>query len=127
MLKVNKTFEDLQILQELNEAWKEVGPRIKNYMESSVEIQLLQVRRNSLHHYKRDEGDLKYFDTVSQIFFLCPFCVLELVKEARGGSSGQPPSGKHILDSLADRSFPVFTLTRCCTYARRLIHVARHL
>ncbi|XP_069558445.1 phospholipid-transporting ATPase ABCA1 isoform X1 [Brachyistius frenatus] len=42
MKEVNKTFEDLQILQELNEAWMEVGPRIKNYMESSVEIQLLQ-------------------------------------------------------------------------------------
>uniref|UniRef100_A0A7N9AQU0 Phospholipid-transporting ATPase ABCA1-like n=1 Tax=Mastacembelus armatus TaxID=205130 RepID=A0A7N9AQU0_9TELE len=42
VLKVNKTFEDLQILLELNEAWIEVGPRIKNYMESSVEIQLLQ-------------------------------------------------------------------------------------
>uniref|UniRef100_A0A674P175 P-type phospholipid transporter n=1 Tax=Takifugu rubripes TaxID=31033 RepID=A0A674P175_TAKRU len=48
MKEVNKTFEDLQILQELNEAWKEVGPRIKNYMESSVEIQLLQVRHNIL-------------------------------------------------------------------------------
>uniref|UniRef100_A0A3Q3L3K9 P-type phospholipid transporter n=1 Tax=Mastacembelus armatus TaxID=205130 RepID=A0A3Q3L3K9_9TELE len=42
MKEVNKTFEDLQILLELNEAWIEVGPRIKNYMESSVEIQLLQ-------------------------------------------------------------------------------------
>ncbi|XP_034738177.1 phospholipid-transporting ATPase ABCA1 isoform X2 [Etheostoma cragini] len=42
MKEVNKTFEDLQILQELNEAWTEVGPQIKNYMESSVEIQLLQ-------------------------------------------------------------------------------------
>ncbi|XP_033477816.2 ATP-binding cassette, sub-family A (ABC1), member 7 isoform X1 [Epinephelus lanceolatus] len=42
MKEVNKTFEDLQILQELNEAWMEVGPRIKNYMESSVEIQMLQ-------------------------------------------------------------------------------------
>ncbi|XP_042371438.1 phospholipid-transporting ATPase ABCA1 [Plectropomus leopardus] len=42
MKEVNKTFEDLQILQELNEAWMEVGPRIKNYMESSVEIKLLQ-------------------------------------------------------------------------------------
>ncbi|XP_070764458.1 phospholipid-transporting ATPase ABCA1 [Enoplosus armatus] len=42
MKEVNKTFEDLQILQELNEAWMEVGPQIKNYMESSVEIQLLQ-------------------------------------------------------------------------------------
>ncbi|XP_029285305.1 LOW QUALITY PROTEIN: ATP-binding cassette sub-family A member 1 [Cottoperca gobio] len=42
MKEVNKTFEDLQILQELNEAWMEVGPRIKTYMENSVEIQLLQ-------------------------------------------------------------------------------------
>ncbi|KAG8003116.1 ATP-binding cassette sub-family A member 1 [Nibea albiflora] len=42
MKEVNKTFEDLQILQELNEVWVEVGPRIKNYMESSVEIKLLQ-------------------------------------------------------------------------------------
>uniref|UniRef100_A0A671VNR0 P-type phospholipid transporter n=1 Tax=Sparus aurata TaxID=8175 RepID=A0A671VNR0_SPAAU len=43
MKEVNKTFEDLQILQELNAAWMEVGPQIKNYMESSVEIQMLQV------------------------------------------------------------------------------------
>ncbi|XP_074524779.1 phospholipid-transporting ATPase ABCA1 isoform X2 [Halichoeres trimaculatus] len=42
MKEVNKTFEDLLILQELNDAWMEVGPRIKNYMETSVEIQLLQ-------------------------------------------------------------------------------------
>uniref|UniRef100_A0A8C9XBP2 P-type phospholipid transporter n=1 Tax=Sander lucioperca TaxID=283035 RepID=A0A8C9XBP2_SANLU len=42
MKEVNKTFEDLQVLQELNEAWLEVGPQIKSYMESSVEIQLLQ-------------------------------------------------------------------------------------
>ncbi|XP_056234951.1 phospholipid-transporting ATPase ABCA1 isoform X2 [Seriola aureovittata] len=42
MKEVNKTFEDLQILQEINEAWTEVGPRIKNYMETSVEIQMLQ-------------------------------------------------------------------------------------
>ncbi|XP_071342125.1 phospholipid-transporting ATPase ABCA1 isoform X2 [Trachinotus anak] len=42
MKEVNKTFEDLQILQELNEAWIEVGPRIKNYMETSVEIKMLQ-------------------------------------------------------------------------------------
>uniref|UniRef100_A0A3Q1IMF9 P-type phospholipid transporter n=1 Tax=Anabas testudineus TaxID=64144 RepID=A0A3Q1IMF9_ANATE len=43
MKEVNKTFADLRLLQELNEAWIEVGPQIKNYMESSVEIQLLQV------------------------------------------------------------------------------------
>uniref|UniRef100_A0AAQ4RMK2 P-type phospholipid transporter n=1 Tax=Gasterosteus aculeatus aculeatus TaxID=481459 RepID=A0AAQ4RMK2_GASAC len=43
MKEVNKTFEDMQILQELNAAWMEVGPRVKTFMESSVEIQLLQV------------------------------------------------------------------------------------
>ncbi|XP_041861136.1 phospholipid-transporting ATPase ABCA1 isoform X2 [Melanotaenia boesemani] len=42
MKEVNKTFEDLQILQDLKEAWLEVGPQIKNYMETSVEIKLLQ-------------------------------------------------------------------------------------
>nr|XP_043900156.1 phospholipid-transporting ATPase ABCA1 isoform X1 [Solea senegalensis] len=42
MKEMNKTFEDLQILQQLNEAWMEVGPRVKNYMESSAEIQLLK-------------------------------------------------------------------------------------
>ncbi|XP_047231680.1 phospholipid-transporting ATPase ABCA1 isoform X1 [Girardinichthys multiradiatus] len=42
MKEVNKTFEDLQILQDLNDAWIEVGPQIKNYMETSVEIRLLQ-------------------------------------------------------------------------------------
>ncbi|CAJ1060852.1 phospholipid-transporting ATPase ABCA1 isoform X1 [Xyrichtys novacula] len=42
MKEVNRTFEDLLILQELNAAWMEVGPRIKNYMETSVEIKLLQ-------------------------------------------------------------------------------------
>ncbi|KAI3368623.1 hypothetical protein L3Q82_025633 [Scortum barcoo] len=42
MKEVNKTFEDLQILQELKEAWIEVGPQIKNYMDTSLEIQLLQ-------------------------------------------------------------------------------------
>lgn len=76
MLKVNKTFEDLQILQELNEAWKEVGPRIKNYMESSVEIQLLQVRHNSFHLYKRDEmGSNVLLHTESNFLSLSFFCV----------------------------------------------------
>ncbi|XP_033936450.1 phospholipid-transporting ATPase ABCA1 isoform X1 [Pseudochaenichthys georgianus] len=42
MNEVNKPFEDLQILQELNEAWMEVGPRVKYYMENSLEMQLLQ-------------------------------------------------------------------------------------
>uniref|UniRef100_A0A672JTZ2 Zgc:172302 n=1 Tax=Salarias fasciatus TaxID=181472 RepID=A0A672JTZ2_SALFA len=43
MKEVNKTFEDLQIILELNNAWVEVGPRIKSFMETSVEIQLLQI------------------------------------------------------------------------------------
>ncbi|XP_062306345.1 phospholipid-transporting ATPase ABCA1 isoform X1 [Osmerus eperlanus] len=42
MKEVNRTFQDLQILEDLNSAWIEVGPRIRTYMESSVEIQLLQ-------------------------------------------------------------------------------------
>uniref|UniRef100_A0AAY5K4S1 P-type phospholipid transporter n=1 Tax=Esox lucius TaxID=8010 RepID=A0AAY5K4S1_ESOLU len=42
MKEVNKTFQDLQILEDLNGAWAELGPRVKTYMESSVEIQLLQ-------------------------------------------------------------------------------------
>lgn len=49
LLKVNKTFEDFQILQEVNEAWKEAGPRIKNYMESSSEMNLLKVNLNSCY------------------------------------------------------------------------------
>lgn len=56
-----------------------------------------------------------YFYTLSPIFFLCPFFVLEFVKEAGGGNSGQPSSGKHILDGLADHPFPVYTLIRCST------------
>ncbi|XP_056591567.1 phospholipid-transporting ATPase ABCA1 isoform X2 [Triplophysa dalaica] len=42
MAEVNKTFQDFQIMSEVMEAWQEVGPRIKTYMESSVEIRLLQ-------------------------------------------------------------------------------------
>uniref|UniRef100_A0A3Q2ZXA5 P-type phospholipid transporter n=1 Tax=Kryptolebias marmoratus TaxID=37003 RepID=A0A3Q2ZXA5_KRYMA len=43
MKELNRTFEDLQILQDLHDAWLEVGPQIKNYMETSVEIKLMQV------------------------------------------------------------------------------------
>uniref|UniRef100_A0A8C6UGH4 Zgc:172302 n=1 Tax=Neogobius melanostomus TaxID=47308 RepID=A0A8C6UGH4_9GOBI len=42
MKEVNKTFEGLQIVQELNAAWLEVGPQIRDYMETSVEIRLLK-------------------------------------------------------------------------------------
>uniref|UniRef100_A0A8C7J3L6 P-type phospholipid transporter n=1 Tax=Oncorhynchus kisutch TaxID=8019 RepID=A0A8C7J3L6_ONCKI len=34
MKEVNKTFQDLQVLEELNGAWMEVAPGIKTYMES---------------------------------------------------------------------------------------------
>ncbi|XP_035267888.1 phospholipid-transporting ATPase ABCA1 isoform X3 [Anguilla anguilla] len=42
MKEVNRTFQDLKILEDLQGAWEEVGPRIKTFMESSAEIQLLQ-------------------------------------------------------------------------------------
>ncbi|XP_036067424.1 phospholipid-transporting ATPase ABCA1 isoform X3 [Oryzias melastigma] len=42
MKEVNKTFADLEVLQEVDEAWMEVGPQIKNYMETSSDIRLLQ-------------------------------------------------------------------------------------
>lgn len=82
-------------------------------MERSVEIQLLQVRLNSFYLYKQHEGVLIYFCTLSRVQFAFPIflvCVSEFAKEARGGSSGQPSSGKHILVGLADRTFPVYTL-----------------
>lgn len=67
LLKVNKTFEDLKILQELNAAWMEVGPWIKNYMESSVEIQMLQV---GLSLYRRAQCIVTHF-TASLCLSLC--------------------------------------------------------
>ncbi|KAF4107052.1 phospholipid-transporting ATPase ABCA1 isoform X2 [Onychostoma macrolepis] len=42
MSEVNKTFQDFQILNDMRDAWQEVGPRIKTFMESSLEIRLLQ-------------------------------------------------------------------------------------
>uniref|UniRef100_A0A8C8E1E1 P-type phospholipid transporter n=1 Tax=Oryzias sinensis TaxID=183150 RepID=A0A8C8E1E1_9TELE len=51
-LKVNKTFEDLQVLQEVDEAWMEVGPEIKTYMETSSDIRLLRIpKKNCLRNY----------------------------------------------------------------------------
>lgn len=73
---MNKTFQDLQIFQELNEAWMEVGPRIKNYMESSVETQLLQVRFTSCcRSTKRDECVMIHSEP--KICFPYPVCVLQ--------------------------------------------------
>ncbi|XP_028818388.1 LOW QUALITY PROTEIN: ATP-binding cassette sub-family A member 1 [Denticeps clupeoides] len=42
MNEVNRTFQDLQILENLRGAWEEVGPRVKAFMESSAEVRLLQ-------------------------------------------------------------------------------------
>ncbi|XP_039512135.1 phospholipid-transporting ATPase ABCA1 isoform X2 [Pimephales promelas] len=42
MAQVNRTFQDFLILRDVQEAWQEVGPRIKSFMESSVEVRLLQ-------------------------------------------------------------------------------------
>ncbi|TRY97479.1 hypothetical protein DNTS_008213 [Danionella cerebrum] len=42
MAEVNKTFQDFEILTEVQEAWQEVSPTLKTFMESSVEIRLLQ-------------------------------------------------------------------------------------
>lgn len=53
--------------------------------------------------------------------------VPEFVKEARGCRSGQPSTGKHIVDGLADHTFPVYSLTRCPTETWCLIHMAGHL
>ncbi|XP_017334205.1 phospholipid-transporting ATPase ABCA1 isoform X2 [Ictalurus punctatus] len=42
MKEVNRTFQDFEILAEVHAAWEEVGPRLKRFMESSVEIRMLQ-------------------------------------------------------------------------------------
>uniref|UniRef100_A0A8B9GUY0 P-type phospholipid transporter n=1 Tax=Astyanax mexicanus TaxID=7994 RepID=A0A8B9GUY0_ASTMX len=40
---VNRTFQTLDVLEEVYGAWEEVGPRIKRFMENSLEIRLLKV------------------------------------------------------------------------------------
>ncbi|MCJ8737839.1 hypothetical protein PDJAM_G00028690 [Pangasius djambal] len=42
MKEVNRTFQDFEIVAEVHAAWEEVGPRLKSFMESSVEIRMLQ-------------------------------------------------------------------------------------
>lgn len=101
---MNKTFEDLQILQELNESWMELGPQIKTYMESSMEIQLLRVRTNPLQTINAQQNIWWQNDTRVR--------VLGSVEAARGGSAGQPASGEHILDRLPYCPLPVHALTR---------------
>lgn len=41
--QVNRTFQDFEIMAQVHAAWEEVGPRLKSFMESSVEIRMLQV------------------------------------------------------------------------------------
>lgn len=40
---MNRTFQDFEIVAQIHDAWEEVGPRLKSFMESSVEIRILQV------------------------------------------------------------------------------------
>ncbi|KAI5101655.1 ATP-binding cassette sub-family A member 1 isoform X2 [Silurus meridionalis] len=42
MKEVNRTFQYFEIVEEIHAAWEEVGPRLKLFMESSVEIRMLQ-------------------------------------------------------------------------------------
>uniref|UniRef100_A0A8D3BI62 P-type phospholipid transporter n=1 Tax=Scophthalmus maximus TaxID=52904 RepID=A0A8D3BI62_SCOMX len=94
MKEVNKTFEDLQILQQLNEAWMEVGPRVKRYMESSVEIQLLQFIFQSF--------SLSFTVQIFYIFFLLLQCF------SLNKLEGQESEGQMIdraLELLEDRQF----------------------
>ncbi|KAF5910024.1 ATP-binding cassette sub-family A member 1-like isoform X1 [Clarias magur] len=42
MEEVNRTFQDFEIVAEVHAAWEEEGPRLKSFMENSVEIRLLQ-------------------------------------------------------------------------------------
>uniref|UniRef100_A0A8B9GZW2 Zgc:172302 n=1 Tax=Astyanax mexicanus TaxID=7994 RepID=A0A8B9GZW2_ASTMX len=42
MKEVNRTFQTLDVLEEVYGAWEEVGPRIKRFMENSLEIRLLK-------------------------------------------------------------------------------------
>ncbi|XP_058257271.1 phospholipid-transporting ATPase ABCA1 isoform X2 [Hemibagrus wyckioides] len=42
MNEMNRTFQDFEIVAQIHDAWEEVGPRLKSFMESSVEIRMLQ-------------------------------------------------------------------------------------
>uniref|UniRef100_A0A3B4DSZ9 ABC transporter domain-containing protein n=1 Tax=Pygocentrus nattereri TaxID=42514 RepID=A0A3B4DSZ9_PYGNA len=48
MKEVNRTFQALNILEDVYSAWEETGPRIKNFMERSSEIRLLKVSHQCL-------------------------------------------------------------------------------
>ncbi|XP_076880509.1 ATP-binding cassette, sub-family A (ABC1), member 7 [Brachyhypopomus gauderio] len=42
MREVNRTFQDMEILEEAFNAWTEEAPRIRSFMEGSVEVHLLR-------------------------------------------------------------------------------------
>lgn len=43
LTQVNRTFRELAVLGELGGAWQELGPRIYTLLNSSLEMQMLQV------------------------------------------------------------------------------------
>lgn len=43
LTQVNRTFRELAVLGELGGAWQELGPRIYTLLNSSLEMQVLQV------------------------------------------------------------------------------------
>lgn len=43
-LQVNRTFRELAVLGEAGGAWRELGPRIYTFLNSSLEMQVLRVR-----------------------------------------------------------------------------------
>ncbi|TSM94632.1 ATP-binding cassette sub-family A member 1 [Bagarius yarrelli] len=42
MNEVNRTFQDFEVVAQMHAVWEEVGPKLKSFMESSVEIRILQ-------------------------------------------------------------------------------------
>lgn len=122
LLKVNKTFEDLQILQELNESWMEVGPQIKTYMESSVEIQLLRVRTHPLPSMSAlclSFGNKKNTH-------VC-MCMTGSVEAAGSGGAGQLAPGEHVLDRLPYCTLPVHALAGHSKEPQSSDNLAGHL
>lgn len=41
---MNRTFRELAVLGEAGGAWRELGPRIYTFLNSSLEMQVLRVR-----------------------------------------------------------------------------------
>uniref|UniRef100_A0A667XRW6 P-type phospholipid transporter n=1 Tax=Myripristis murdjan TaxID=586833 RepID=A0A667XRW6_9TELE len=107
MKEVNKTFQDLQILQELNGAWMEVGPRIKNYMQSSVEVQLLQVWHSSCSFIPVEVGNLIF--SVCHLFYIAKPHLLE----ASNQSNQSPPTWLDVYNDLNHTITTLAQVTQC--------------